>query len=157
MNICRHIIDEATYKPSPNHSGVIVPRLVVIHYTADNSLSGALSWLCSRQSNVSAHLIIGKRGELYQLVPFNLKAWHAGISSWKGKRYVNGYSIGIENVGKGDEWPEPQIDKLLEVLDAIIENYDIEDIVGHDQVAPGRKFDPGPRFPWHLIQERYTN
>lgn len=138
-------------KLSPNHGGVITPEIVVIHYTGDNSLNGALNWLCSPQSKVSAHLVIAKTGVVWQLVPFNLRAWHAGKSSYDGRADVNSFSIGIENVGLGDEWPEAQIQANIEVLDALYAAYRLEDTVGHADVAHGRKVDPGPRYPWKLI------
>lgn len=150
-----HLLTFAAKKPSPNRGGVIEPTLVVIHYTGDNSLSGALSWLTSKSSKVSAHLVIGKLGEIYQLIPFNLKAWHAGVSSYDGRSGVNGFSIGIECVGVGDNWPETQVAALERCLDVIMSVYDIADIVGHEHVAPKRKVDPGPNFPWDRINERY--
>lgn len=152
MQIIDHWLDEANWQESPNQSGVIQPTLIVMHYTGDNSLEGALSWLCAPRSQVSAHLVISKEGEVFQLVAFNRKAWHAGNSSWQGRRWVNGFSIGIENVGFGDEWPEAQIQTLLDVVAAIKGNYPIEAVVGHEEVAPGRKVDPGPLFPWNLFR-----
>lgn len=142
---------QVEYRGSPNTSGEMEPTLIVIHYTGDNSLEGALSWLCATQSQVSAHLVIAKDGTVYQLVPFNIKAWHAGNSSYNGRRGVNSFSIGIENVGFGDEWPKEQVDAIREVLGAISRAYTIEDIVGHEDVAPGRKTDPGPNFPWNEV------
>ncbi|MDD3494223.1 MAG: N-acetylmuramoyl-L-alanine amidase [Candidatus Thermoplasmatota archaeon] len=155
MNIADHVLQEAQWRPSPNCGGLIEPTLVVIHYTGDDSLEGALSWLASRRSGVSAHLVIGQAGEVYQMVPFNRAAWHAGRSSYNGRAWVNRFSVGIENVGAGEFWPEAQVQRLLECLDALLTAYAIEDIVGHEHVAPGRKVDPGPLFPWELIRQRY--
>ena len=138
-------------KLSPNLGGVITPEIVVIHYTGDNSLQGALSWLCAPQAKVSAHLVIAKTGVVWQLVPFNRRAWHAGRSSYDGRADVNSFSIGIENVGIGDVWPDAQIQANIDVLDALYAHYRIEDTVGHEDVAPGRKVDPGPRYPWKKI------
>jgi len=148
---------DATYKPSPNYRGTIIPTLVVIHYTGDNSLQGALGWLTQPGSGVSAHLLIGRKGELYQLVRFNRRAWHAGVSSYNGTSDCNSFSIGIECVGTGKTWPKEQMNRLYDCLDAIMRTYQIEDIVGHDDVArpPGRKSDPGPNFPWGELNERY--
>jgi N-acetylmuramoyl-L-alanine amidase len=143
--------ERVSSKLSPNHGGVITPEIVVIHHTGDNSLNGALNWLCSPQSKVSAHLVIAKTGVVWQLVPFNLRAWHTGQSSYDGRTDVNSFSIGIENVGYGDEWPEAQIQANIEVLDALYAAYRLEDTVGHADVAPGRKVDPGPRYPWKRI------
>lgn len=139
------------FRPSPNHGRVIEPRLIVIHYTGDNSLEGALSWLCTRQSNVSAHLVIAKNGTVFQLVPFNVAAWHAGKSSHNGESGCNNFSIGIENVGIGDDWPSAQVEANRAVIAALFEAYPIEDVVGHSDVAPGRKVDPGPNYPWEAV------
>ncbi len=140
-------------KLSPNRGSVIKPELVVIHYTGSNSLQGALSWLCNPAAKVSAHLVIAKTGQVWQLVPFNRAAWHAGRSEYEGRSGVNSFSIGIENVGLGDEWPEAQIQANIDVINAICGAYDIVDIVGHDEVAvpAGRKVDPGPKYPWERI------
>jgi N-acetylmuramoyl-L-alanine amidase len=143
-------------RPSPNHGGHMNPTLVVIHYTGDNSRDGALEWLCTRKSGVSAHLVIAKDGAVYQLIPFNETAWHAGVSEYDGRRSVNSFSIGIENVGIGDNWPEEQIESIRGVITALGKVYQIEDIVGHEDVAlpPGRKVDPGPNFPWDKVVDR---
>jgi N-acetylmuramoyl-L-alanine amidase len=143
--------ERVSSKMSPNHGGVITPEIVVIHYTGSNSLNGALSWLCTPTAKVSAHLVIAKTGVVWQLLPFNLRGWHAGRSSFDGRSDVNGFSIGIENVGLGDEWPDAQIQANIEVLDTLYAAYRIEDTVGHQDVAPGRKVDPGPRYPWKRI------
>lgn len=144
-----------TQKPSPNHGGVIVPTIIVIHYTGDNSLSGALSWLCAKQSGVSAHLVIAKDGTVYQLLPFNIKGWHAGVSEYNGHSGVNAFSVGIENQGLGDEWPEAQVVANREVISVLSKAYTILDIVGHEDVAmpEGRKVDPGPNYPWDKVTQ----
>ena len=141
------------YRPSPNHGGEITPRLIVVHYTGDNSLEGALSWLCSPKAKVSAHLVVAKDGTVYQLLPFNIRAWHAGVSSYEGESGVNDFSIGIENVGIGDNWPAPQVEANRAVIAALFAAYELIDVVGHEDVAvpKGRKPDPGPRYPWELV------
>lgn len=140
-------------RPSPNHGGEIDVRIVVIHFTGTNGLASPLSWLCNRESGVSAHLLIDLDGTVYQLLPLNVKGWHAGVSSWNGESGVNDFSIGIENVGVGGPWPDVQIDSIRDVLSAISKAYAIEDIVGHEDVAfpVGRKADPGPNFPWDRV------
>jgi N-acetylmuramoyl-L-alanine amidase len=143
--------EQVASKQSPNRGGVITPEVIVIHYTGSNSLPGALNWLCTPKSQVSAHLVIAKTGVVWQLLPFNVRGWHAGRSSYNGRSDVNSFSIGIENVGLGDEWPEAQIQANIDVLDALYAVYMIEDTVGHSDVAPGRKVDPGPRYPWNRI------
>jgi N-acetylmuramoyl-L-alanine amidase len=144
-------------RPAPEHGGKITPRLIVIHYTATQGLESPLSWLTKKDSvEVSAHLIVGKDGAVYQLVPFNIAAWHAGKSSYEGQPYVNAFSIGIENVGVGDKWPDAQIEANRAIIEALFEAYPIEDVVGHEDVAPGRKPDPGPRYPWDKVVEDAT-
>ena len=145
-----------TYLQSPNYGKLIKPRLIVIHYTGDNSTSGALSWLTSPKSRVSAHLVIDKKGVVYQLLPFDVAAWHAGVSEYEGQKGVNNFSIGIENVGIGDVWPAAQVDANREVISALCDAYSITDIVGHEDVAPGRKVDPGPRYPWGEVTDDYS-
>lgn len=157
--ISKHKLDYATWRPSPNHGGIITPELVVIHYTGSNSLVGAMSWLCSPAARVSAHLVISKSGQVFQLVPFNVAAWHAGKSEYSGRSGVNQFSIGIEHVGLGDEWPEAQVDALVKALKEIVLAYDIEDFVGHEDVAvpAGRKADPGPNFPWDYVRGQFQD
>jgi N-acetylmuramoyl-L-alanine amidase len=140
-------------KPSPNHGGTIKPELIVIHYTGDNG-TGGLQWLTTAGSNVSAHLWIAKTGIVWQLLPFNVRAWHAGRSEWDGRQDCNSYSIGIENQGTGDKWPEAQVQAIIGVLVALHRAYpDITGTVGHEDVAPGRKADPGPYFPWAKVYD----
>lgn len=139
------------FHKSPNHGREITPRIIVIHYTGDNSCQGAVSWLTSARSGVSAHLVVDKDGTIYQLVPFNVAAWHAGKSDYNGQSNVNAFSIGIENVGIGDEWPDTQVEANRQIIAALFANYPIEDVVGHSDVAPGRKVDPGPNYPWDKV------
>jgi len=141
------------FRESPNRGRVMVPTLIVIHYTGDNSMAGAVSWLCAERSGVSAHLVIGKDGSIYQLVPFNMVAWHAGQSDYNGRANVNAFSVGIENVGLGDSWPVAQVEANRAIIAALFAAYPIEDVVGHEDVAPGRKPDPGPNFPWDRVTE----
>lgn len=136
---------------SPNHGGIINPEIIVIHYTGDNSLSGAVSWLCSTKSKVSAHLVVGKDGTVFQLLPFNTLGWHAGVSSYDGRNSVNSFSVGIENVGTGDNWPDAQILVNKQLVEIIKKNYSIIGVVGHEDVAPGRKYDPGKNYPWNKV------
>ena len=141
---------QVIFKQSPNHGGVIKPRLIVIHYTGDNSKGGAISWLCAKEAKVSAHLVVGKDGTITQLLPFNVQGWHAGKSEYEGQLGVNNFSIGIENVGVGDFWPAAQVEANRAIIEALFDAYSIEDVVGHNDVAipEGRKSDPGPNYPW---------
>jgi N-acetylmuramoyl-L-alanine amidase len=141
---------QVSFKQSPNHGGEIVPEIIVIHYTGDNG-TGGLQWLTSKGSGVSAHLWIAKTGQIWQLLPFNVRGWHAGVSSYDGRFNVNNFSIGIENQGTGDNWPEVQILANIGIIKALYAAYNIQDTVGHCDVAPGRKVDPGPKYPWKRI------
>jgi N-acetylmuramoyl-L-alanine amidase len=146
--------EPVSFKRTPNHGELIKPEIVVVHYTGSNSLSGALNWLCAPEAKVSAHLVIAKTGVVWQLVPFNVKAWHAGVSSYDGRAIgnsVNAFSIGIENQSLGDVWPEAQIEANKAIIEALYKAYDIQDTLGHCDVAPGRKVDPGPLYPWKKI------
>jgi N-acetyl-anhydromuramyl-L-alanine amidase AmpD len=142
---------QVSYQPSPNIGGVITPELIVIHYTGDNSLQGALSWLCAPEAKVSAHLVIAKTGMVWPLMPFVRRAWHAGASSWNGREDCNSWSIGIENVGLGDAWPDDQEEANRLIVAALTAHYGITEVVGHEDVAPGRKVDPGPLYPWDEV------
>lgn len=131
---------------------------VVIHYTGMKSFDEALDRLCNKDSNVSTHYIIKKDGEIISLVDDKFRAWHAGVSSWRGRDNVNDYSIGIELVNKGhefgyEEFPERQMDSLLRLFEILMEKYPIEqrNIIGHSDIAPTRKEDPGELFNWELL------
>lgn len=141
--------------PAPDRGGEIEPRIIVIHYTATEGLTSPLDWLTRDDDTpVSAHLIIDLEGNAYQLVPFNISAMHAGVSEYEGEKWCNQFSIGIENVGTGDDWTPEQIEANRAIIEALFEAYPtLEDVQGHEDVAPGRKPDPGPNFPWDKVTE----
>jgi len=98
---------------------------------------------------VSAHFLIRREGALVQFVPCSRRAWHAGASCWNGRERCNDFSIGIELEGTDDEpYTDAQYDTLIALIDALCARYPIEDVVGHGDIAPGRKTDPGPAFDW---------
>jgi len=100
-------------------------------------------------TKVSAHFLIRRDGELYQFVPCGGRAWHAGESSWKGRTQCNDFSIGVELEGTGEApFTDVQYGRLAVLTRALKARYRIRDIVGHSDVAPGRKSDPGPQFDW---------
>jgi N-acetylmuramoyl-L-alanine amidase len=150
-----------SWKRSPNIGGLISPRLIVIHYTGDNGTAG-LEWLTTKGSGVSSHLWIGQSGIVWQLAKFNVRCWHAGASYYQDPedgwetRDVNTWSIGIENQGLGDKWPDKQIQANKGVIRALYRAYGIQDTVGHEDVATpyGRKSDPGPLYPWDKVFAR---
>lgn len=102
-----------------------------------------------RGLRVSAHFLIRRRGELLQFVPCDLRAWHAGVSSWAGRSRCNDFSVGVELEGTDERSYSPaQYRRLVWLTRALRERYPISDIVGHNDIAPGRKTDPGPVFDW---------
>ena len=102
-----------------------------------------------RGIEVSAHFVIRRDGELLQFVSCDERAWHAGVSSWRGRDNCNDCSIGIELEGlEGTAFDGPQYEALAALLDAVTRHYPVRAVVGHEHVAPGRKFDPGPGFDW---------
>ena len=135
--------------PSPNFKstpGRLV-TCVVIHATATDGLQSPLAWLCNPASGVSAHYLIGKDGMVYKLVHEEDVSWHAGVSFWQGRSGVNAFSIGIELVNRNDgadPYPEMQIAACAQLVKAICAEKFIthDNVVGHLDVAPGRKNDP---------------
>ncbi|TQS73392.1 N-acetylmuramoyl-L-alanine amidase [Rhodobacteraceae bacterium] len=127
------------------------PELVVIHYTAMSSVGAARDRLCDPAAEVSAHWLIGADGVTEPLVDEGLRAWHAGAGSWAGQPDVNSRSIGIELDNRGHEpFPEPQMHSLEVLLAQILDRWSIppEGVIGHSDMAPDRKYDPGPKFDW---------
>ncbi|MEP2715462.1 N-acetylmuramoyl-L-alanine amidase [Pseudophaeobacter sp.] len=130
------------------------PSLIVLHYTAMQSAPAALARLCDPQVEVSAHYLIGRDGRLWQMVPEAQRAWHAGAGSWCGQEDINSRSIGIELDNAGNHpFSEPQMAVLEELLGQIMARWAIppEAIIGHSDMAPGRKIDPGSRFDWQRL------
>ncbi|MFO1364683.1 MAG: 1,6-anhydro-N-acetylmuramyl-L-alanine amidase AmpD [Burkholderiales bacterium] len=106
-----------------------------------------------REVRVSAHFLIRRSGELLQFVPCTRRAWHAGASSWRGRERCNDFSVGIELEGT-DEIPysDPQYAALGELVTALVRTYPVADVVGHADIAPTRKTDPGPSFDWPRLR-----
>ncbi|MEN7550370.1 N-acetylmuramoyl-L-alanine amidase [Rapidithrix thailandica] len=180
-----------SYLASPNHGGQLDCKFLVFHYTASTEAS-ALQWFQSRESQVSAHILINRKGQITQLVPLDKVAWHAGRSFWKGFAMLNYYAIGIEfeNAGQllqnGRSWrswygasvpkrqvieavhkhdsmlsgwhkfTKPQLKTARKVAEVLMETYPIREIIGHDDIAPHRKLDPGPAFPMKDFQKAFT-
>jgi len=147
--------------PSPNfNERKGPPDMVVLHYTGMKTGEAALQRMCDPAAQVSAHYMVGEDGRIYRLVAEERRAWHAGVSFWKGETDINGCSIGIEIVNPGHEFgyrdfSPGQIDAVVGLLDGIRERWDIPDhrILGHSDVAPARKSDPGERFPWQGLAQ----
>ncbi len=133
------------------------PNFVVLHYTSNDNAERGLRTLTDPASKVSAHYLIGRDGRIYALVDERARAWHAGVSYWGGNRDVNSAAIGIELDNDGDEaFAAPLIDKLLALLADLKARYSIPtaNFIGHSDVAPRRKVDPGALFPWRELAAR---
>lgn len=185
--------EEIIIQESPNHSGEFIngrPDTIIIHYTAGGSAASSADWLCNPEAKASAHLVIGKEGELIQLLPFNKIAWHAGRSQWNARNGLNKYSIGIEIANAGplekrangyftsfgkaiapenvvlavhkngggerawEAYTEAQIAAVEKICSLLKQVYQIKEILGHDDIAPARKKDPGPAFPLSVLQNK---
>lgn len=144
---------------SPNFDERSLPvSMVVLHYTEMKPVGTALERLTDPEAKVSAHYLITEEGGVIRLVPEDKRAWHAGSSFWRGIPDVNSASIGIELVHPGHGlgyrgFAEAQIDALIPLLARIVKQYDIPraNVVGHSDVAPMRKVDPGELFPWDRL------
>lgn len=135
-------------------AGTVIDTLV-LHYTGMPTADEAIARLCDPAAEVSAHYVIDRKGCVYALVPEEKRAWHAGVSYWAGKSGVNARSIGIELVNPGHEfgyvpYTEDQLESLIELGGDILRRHPIgpRGVVGHSDVAPARKNDPGELFPW---------
>ncbi len=145
--------------PSPNWDERALPvSMVVLHYTGMPSAAEALERMCSAEAKVSAHYMIDEDGTVSRMVAELDRAWHAGRSYWRGITDVNSASVGIELVNPGHEWgyrpfPEAQMESLIPLLAAIMKRHRISpsNVVGHSDVAPTRKEDPGELFAWNLL------
>ena len=135
--------------------------MVVMHYTGMKNCKAALNRLCNPEANVSAHYVIAENGEIFSLVAEEYRAWHAGESFWKGATDINDRSIGIETVNTGHElgykvFPEAQMAAVEYMLREIINRYQIplNRVVGHSDIAPTRKRDPGELFDWQRLAKQ---
>ncbi|MBB3316049.1 N-acetylmuramoyl-L-alanine amidase [Rhizobium sp. BK181] len=154
---------KATVRPSPNHGERADgrrPDMILLHYTGMPTPDGALEWLCRDESQVSSHYFVGENGEVLQLVPEERRAWHAGKSYWRGETDINSLSIGIEIANAGHpgglpEYPQEQIQAVIELCRDCGQRWSIapERVLGHSDVAPIRKVDPGEKFPWSELHK----
>ena len=130
-------------------------KYIIIHYTGMKNELSALNRLTDHMSKVSAHYFIKKNGEILNLVPDLYEAWHAGKSNWKNIQSLNRYSIGIEIQNSGHEnfyekFSKKQINSVKKLLRFLVKRYKVncKNILGHSDIAPNRKKDPGEKFPW---------
>lgn len=141
----------------PRPEGAAIDMLV-LHYTGMETAEAARARLLDPTAKVSAHYLINEDGRIAELVPEALRAWHAGVSFWRGATGVNDRSIGIELVNPGHDWgyrdfPLRQVDALADLCRGILARHPIpaRNVVGHSDVAPRRKRDPGELFPWRRL------
>jgi len=147
----RTVIDMPSPNFGPRRGGPV--DMLILHYTGMNSAEDALARLCDPAAEVSAHYLIDQRGIIYRLVDEQCRAWHAGIACWAGETDINNRSIGIELVNPGHEFgyepfPPRQMAALIALGQAIVERHPIPPwrVLGHSDVAPARKTDPGELF-----------
>lgn len=145
--------------PSPNFDERTLPvTMLVLHYTGMQDSPSAIAWLANPAAKVSAHYVVTEDGQMVRMVDEDKRAWHAGRSYWRGITDVNSASIGIEIVNPGHEWgyrpfPEEQMSALLPLVATIVDRHQIDpiNVVGHSDIAPARKEDPGELFDWELL------
>lgn len=180
-----------SFRPSPHGGAKLKPVYLVLHYTAGLSMDGAVNWFLHPAAKASAHLVVGRDGDVMQMMPFNRVAWHAGKSSWKNLSDLNRHTIGVEMVNAGrltrggdGHWrswagerisdadivlarhrneaeatgwhaytPE-QVAAVAAIGLALVAAYGLAGVLGHDDVAPKRKVDPGPAFPMASLAGR---
>ncbi|SFM19329.1 N-acetylmuramoyl-L-alanine amidase [Bradyrhizobium sp. NFR13] len=147
--------------PSPNfgeRNKGLVPDMIVLHYTGMPDPEGAITRLCTAGTDVSAHYIVLEDGRIVQTVPEAKRAWHAGVGFWAGEEDINSCSIGIEIINRGHDWgypdfPSRQIAAVTALCRGIMLRHDLQPhrVLGHSDVSPSRKKDPGEKFPWHSL------
>ncbi len=145
------------YMAYTTNFGMRKPNIVVIHYTAQNSCEQTLQTFTKPATSVSAHYVICKDGTLHNMLNDYLRAWHAGAGKWGNNTDVNSSSIGIEIDNNGvDSFSTAQLNTLMGVLEFLKKEYNIpsENFIGHSDVAPARKIDPGLLFPWKALSEK---
>ena len=133
-------------------------EVIIIHYTALGSISHSLNYLCSKKNKVSSHYLISQDGKIYSLVSEKKRAWHAGESYWRGSTDINSISIGIEldysPFDTNNKFSLKLNSALIFLLKKLLKKYKIgiENVLGHSDIAPYRKIDPGIYFPWQMLE-----
>ncbi|PZU47111.1 MAG: N-acetylmuramoyl-L-alanine amidase [Sphingomonas sp.] len=162
------LADEIEWRPSPNYNARVVPegqrpiRHIILHYTGMESGEAAVDWLCNPESGVSSHYLVHEDGRIIQMVEELDRAWHAGVSRWRGQSDLNSSSIGIEIQNPGHEWgyrpfPDVQMRQVIRLVATLCVRHRVDraDVTGHADIAPTRKPDPGELFDWpRLAQHR---
>ena len=142
--------------PSPNFDARTLPvSMIVLHYTGMQDAASAIARLADPDAKVSAHYVVAEDGQIVRMVAEENRAWHAGKSYWRGVTNINSASIGIEIVNPGHEFgyrpfPDPQVSAIIALMQDILTRHSVTrgNIVGHSDIAPARKEDPGELFPW---------
>ncbi len=156
------ILDKIQSQPSPNHNERVggPADMLLLHYTGMETGEGALARLCDPAAHVSAHYLVFEDGHIVSMVDEDRRAWHAGVSSWAGDTDINSRSIGIEIVNAGHDlgypdFPSVQIEAVTALAVDIVGRHGIAAarVLGHSDVAPGRKADPGEKFPWETLAD----
>jgi len=154
-SIASDVIPSANYG---NRNRDRLPDMIVLHYTGMPDVESAIARLCSAGTDVSAHYVVLEDGRIVQCVPEAKRAWHAGTASWAGEEDINSCSIGIEIVNRGHDWGYPefplrQIAAVIALCRGIMLRRKVPPhrVLGHSDVAPARKKDPGEKFPWHSL------
>jgi N-acetylmuramoyl-L-alanine amidase len=147
--------------PSPNHDARPADEpvdILVLHYTGMRTGAAAIERLCDPASRVSSHYVVEEDGVVWRLVPEERRAWHAGVSFWRGHQMLNGRSIGVEIVNPGHEWgyrafPPAQMEAVRDLCAGILTRHPIpaRNVVAHSDIAPDRKEDPGELFDWPAL------
>lgn len=148
-------------RPSPNHderAPGFASDMLLLHYTGMATTAAAMERLCEASAKVSAHYVIDEHGQITQLVAEARRAWHAGVSSWSGVSDINSCSIGVEIGNPGHDagypdFPDVQIAAVIALCRDIVARHQIRPgrVLGHSDVAPQRKLDPGEKFPWQWL------
>ena len=154
LNIIQH--PSPNFGPRKHGRG---PDMVVLHYTDMETAECAIDRLCDPRTEVSAHYVISKSGQITQLVSEDMRAWHAGAGAWRGICDMNSHSIGIELDYCAGDFAAAQIASLETLLADIFQrqNISMDNVIGHSDMAPGRKYDPGPQFPWQRLAEKHLS
>tara|TARA_B100000242_G_scaffold293797_1_gene273122 strand:- start:64 stop:816 length:753 start_codon:yes stop_codon:yes gene_type:complete len=130
---------------------------IIIHYTALKNYNAAINYLCDPKNKVSTHFLISQNGNIFKLVNENMRAWHAGVSFWNDHNDINALSIGIEldysYFKSNNKFSNKMINSLIYLLKKLMKKYKIKNtnVLGHSDIAPFRKIDPGPKFPWFKL------
>lgn len=155
-----HCICELRQAVNFDERAVAMPDILLLHYTGMPDGEGAVNWLCTEESRVSCHYLVHEDELIVQMVPEAKRAWHAGKGSWRGHEDINSRSIGIEIVNPGHDhgypdFPQVQINSVIPLCADIIARNGIEarNVLAHSDIAPGRKRDPGEKFPWRTLWE----